>query len=72
MNILLINYSAFFIIGHFYVVIILIIMLLADSFYRHCSMQYKEVMGITLADTVDLINYFGNLMVEGISIHYTS
>ena len=26
-------------------------MLLSDSFNRHCSMQYKEVMKITLADS---------------------
>ncbi len=32
-------------------IIILIIMLLSDSFNRHCSMQYKEVMKITLADS---------------------
>ena len=43
--------GAYFIIGQFYVIIILIIMLLADSFNRHCSMQYKEVMQITLADS---------------------
>ncbi len=43
--------GAYFIIGQFYVIIILIIMLLADSFNRHCSMQYKEVMNITLADS---------------------
>jgi len=43
--------GAYFIIGQFYVIIILIIMLLADSFNRHCSMQYKEIMQITLADS---------------------
>ncbi|MHA1283271.1 MAG: CDP-alcohol phosphatidyltransferase family protein [Promethearchaeota archaeon] len=43
--------GAYFIFGQFYIIIILLIMLLADSFNRHCSMQYKEVMGITLADS---------------------
>ncbi len=46
-----IGLGAYFIIGQFYVIIILFIMLLADSFNRHCSMQYKEVMKITLADS---------------------
>jgi phosphatidylglycerophosphate synthase len=43
--------GAYFIINSIYVIIILITMLLMDSFNRHCSMQYKEVMGITLADS---------------------
>jgi len=43
--------GAFFIIGEFYVIIVILIMLLADSFNRHCSMQYKEVMKISLADS---------------------
>jgi phosphatidylglycerophosphate synthase len=43
--------GAYFMIDSFYVIVILIIMLLMDSFNRHCSMQYKEVMGITLADS---------------------
>ncbi len=46
-----IGLGSYFIINQFYVIIILIIMLLADSFNRHCSMQYKEVMKITLADS---------------------
>jgi len=46
-----IGFGAYFIIDSLYVIIVLIIMLLIDSFNRHCSMQYKEVMGITLADS---------------------
>lgn len=46
-----IGLGAYFIIDSVYVIIVLIIMLLMDSFNRHCSMQYKEVMGITLADS---------------------
>ncbi|MFX1302549.1 MAG: CDP-alcohol phosphatidyltransferase family protein [Promethearchaeota archaeon] len=46
-----IGLGAYFIIDSLYVIIVLIIMLLMDSFNRHCSMQYKEVMGITLADS---------------------
>jgi phosphatidylglycerophosphate synthase len=46
-----IGLGAYFIISSIYVIIVLIIMLLTDSFNRHCSMQYKEVMGITLADS---------------------
>jgi len=46
-----IGIGAYFIIDSLYVIIVLIIMLLIDSFNRHCSMQYKEVMGITLADS---------------------
>jgi len=46
-----IGLGSYFIINQFYVIIILIVMLLADSFNRHCSMQYKEVMKITLADS---------------------
>ena len=46
-----IGIGAYFINDSFYVIIILIILLLMDSFNRHCSMQYKEVMGITLADS---------------------
>ena len=46
-----IGLGSYFILNHFYVIVILIIMLLADSFNRHCSMQYKEVMKITLADS---------------------
>jgi len=46
-----IGLGAYFIIGQFYIIIILVIMLLSDSFNRHCSMQYKEVMKITLADS---------------------
>ena len=46
-----IGFGAYFIIDSVYVIIVLIIMLLLDSFNRHCSMQYKEVMGITLADS---------------------
>jgi len=43
--------GSYFVLGHFYIIFILIAMLLADSFNRHCSMQYKEVMKITLADS---------------------
>jgi len=46
-----IGLASYFIIGQFIVIIVLIIMLLSDSFNRHCSMQYKEVMKITLADS---------------------
>jgi CDP-L-myo-inositol myo-inositolphosphotransferase len=46
-----IGLGSFFIIGSLNVIIVLIIMLLMDSFNRHSSMQYKEVMGITLADS---------------------
>ncbi len=46
-----IGLGAYFIIDSVYVIFILIIMILMDSFNRHCSMQYKEVMGITLADS---------------------
>jgi len=46
-----IGFGAYLIIDSLYVIIVLIIMLLIDSFNRHCSMQYKEVMGITLADS---------------------
>ncbi|MFX0137059.1 MAG: CDP-alcohol phosphatidyltransferase family protein [Candidatus Hodarchaeota archaeon] len=46
-----IGIGAYFINDSFYVIITLIILLLIDSFNRHCSMQYKEVMGITLADS---------------------
>ena len=46
-----IGLGSYIIINEFYVIIILIIMLLADSFNRHCTMQYKEVMKITLADS---------------------
>ncbi|MFW9875973.1 MAG: CDP-alcohol phosphatidyltransferase family protein, partial [Candidatus Thorarchaeota archaeon] len=45
-----IGFGAYFIIGSIYIIIVLIIMLLMDSFNRHYSMQYKEVMEITLAD----------------------
>lgn len=43
--------GSYFVLGHLYVIFILIVMLLADSFNRHCSMQYKEVMKIALADS---------------------
>jgi len=46
-----IGLASYFIIDQFFVIIVLIIMLLSDSFNRHCSMQYKEVMKITLADS---------------------
>ncbi|MHA2185222.1 MAG: CDP-alcohol phosphatidyltransferase family protein [Promethearchaeota archaeon] len=46
-----IGLGTYFIINSLHVIIVLIIMLLMDSFNRHCSMQYKEVMGITLADS---------------------
>jgi len=46
-----IGLASYFIIDLFFVIIVLIIMLLSDSFNRHCSMQYKEVMKITLADS---------------------
>ena len=46
-----IGLASYFIIDQFFVIIALIIMLLSDSFNRHCSMQYKEVMKITLADS---------------------
>ncbi len=46
-----IGLTSYFIIDQFFVIITLIIMLLSDSFNRHCSMQYKEVMKITLADS---------------------
>ena len=46
-----IGLTSYFIINQFFVIITLIIMLLSDSFNRHCSMQYKEVMKITLADS---------------------
>ncbi|MHA2006078.1 MAG: CDP-alcohol phosphatidyltransferase family protein [Promethearchaeota archaeon] len=46
-----IGFGAYFIIDSINVIIVLILMLLMDSFNRHCSMQYKEVMGITLADS---------------------
>lgn len=45
------GFASYFIIGQFIVIVVLIIMLLSDSFNRHCSMQYKEVMKITLADS---------------------
>ncbi len=45
------GFASYFIIDQFFVIIVLIIMLLSDSFNRHCSMQYKEVMKITLADS---------------------
>ena len=45
------GFTSYFIIGQFFVIVVLIIMLLSDSFNRHCSMQYKEVMKITLADS---------------------
>ncbi len=46
-----IGLGSYFITQNFLSVFALIIMLLADSFSRHCSMQYKEVMGISLADS---------------------
>ncbi|MHA1724865.1 MAG: CDP-alcohol phosphatidyltransferase family protein [Promethearchaeota archaeon] len=46
-----IGVGSYFITQNSLSVIALIIMLLADSFSRHCSMQYKEVMGISLADS---------------------
>ena len=46
-----IGLASYFIIDQFFVIITLIILLLSDSFNRHCSMQYKEVMKIELADS---------------------
>ncbi|MHA1148422.1 MAG: CDP-alcohol phosphatidyltransferase family protein [Promethearchaeota archaeon] len=53
-----IGLGAFFILNRFFIIIVILLLLLSDSFNRHCSMQYKEVMGITLADSSKLDQNF--------------